>query len=111
MPTPLGTRLRNLREAKNLTLQQVADAASCTRAYIWELEMRDGQKPSAERIISISKLLGVTVEDLMGESPIGPEATGEDLHFFREYVGMTEDEKDRYRQAMAIMFKKPGAAA
>jgi hypothetical protein len=42
---------------------------------------------------------------------LAPEATGEDLHFFREYVGMTEDEKDRYRQAMAIMFKKPGAAA
>ena len=42
MITPLGKRLRQYREAKGLTLQQVADAVGCTKAYIWELEMRQG---------------------------------------------------------------------
>ena len=46
MASTLGARLRRLREAKKLTLQQVADAVGCTKAYIWELEMKEGQRPS-----------------------------------------------------------------
>ena len=105
MASAFGARLRRLREAKKLTLQQVADAVGCTKAYIWELEMKDGQRPSAERIQAIAKVLGVTMEDVMGE-PIAqvPQASPEDVSFFREYAGMTDEEKDRYRQALKIMF-------
>ena len=109
MASAFGVRLRRLREAKKLTLQQVADAVGCTKAYIWELEMKDGQRPSAERIQAIAKVLGVTMEDVMGE-PIAqvPQASPEDVSFFREYAGMTDEEKDRYRQALKIMFPDKG---
>ena len=109
MASAFGLRLRRLREAKKLTLQQVADAVGCTKAYIWELEMKDGQRPSAERIQAIAKVLGVTMEDVMGE-PIAqvPQASPEDVSFFREYAGMTDEEKDRYRQALKIMFPDKG---
>ena len=50
MASVFGARLRRFREAKNLTLQHVADAVGCTKAYIWELEMKEGQRPSAERV-------------------------------------------------------------
>lgn len=106
MASAFGARLRRLREAKKLTLQQVADAVGCTKAYIWELEMKGGQqRPSAERIQAIAKVLGVTMEDVMG-TPMrqAPEASPEDVAFFREYAGMTDEEKDRYRQALKIMF-------
>lgn len=105
MPTPFGIRLRQFREAKGLTLQQVADAVGCTKAYIWELEMREGQRPTAERLNAIGKLLGVTVQDLLGE-PIGAmeNPTPQDVAFFREYAGMSEEEKKRYREAMKLMF-------
>ena len=66
MGSAFGARLRSLREAKGLTLQQVADAAGCTKAYIWELEKKPGQRPTAERIQAIAKILGITMEDLMG---------------------------------------------
>ena len=109
MASAFGVRLRRLREAKKLTLQQVADAVGCTKAYIWELEMKDGQRPSAERIQAIAKVLGVTMADVMGE-PIKevPQASPEDVSFFREYAGMTDEEKDRYRQALKIMFPDKG---
>ena len=109
MNMPLGKRLRHYREAKGLTLQQVADAVGCTKAYIWELEMKDGQRPSAERIQAIAKVLGVTMEDVMG-TPMqqAPEASPEDVAFFREYAGMTDEEKDRYRKALKIMFPDKG---
>ena len=109
MASALGVRLRRLREAKKLTLQQVADAAGCTKAYIWELEMKDGQRPSAERVQALAKVLGVTMEDVMG-TPMqqAPEASPEDVAFFREYAGMTDEEKDRYRKALKIMFPDKG---
>lgn len=109
MPSPIGIRLRQLREAKGLTLQQVADTVGCSKAYVWELEMREGQRPTAERLNAIGKLLGVTVEDLLGE-PIGSvtDATGTDVAFFREYAGMSEEEKKRYREAMKLMFGNKG---
>ena len=109
MASVFGARLRRLREAKKLTLQQVADAVGCTKAYIWELEMKDGQRPSAERIQAIATVLGVTMEDVMGESIAQvPQANPEDVSFFREYAGMTDEEKDRYRQALKIMFPDKG---
>lgn len=109
MASAFGARLRRLREAKKLTLQQVADAVGCTKAYIWELEMKDGQRPSAERIQKIAQVLGVTMEDVMG-TPMqqAPQASPEDVVFFREYAEMTDEEKDRYRQALKIMFPDKG---
>ena len=83
MASAFGARLRRLREAKKLTLQQVADEVGCTKAYIWELEMKDGQRPSAERVQALARVLGVTMEDIMGE-PIEqvPQASPEDVPSF-----------------------------
>ncbi len=107
MASALGVRLRRLREAKKLTLQQVADAVGCTKAYIWELEMKDGQRPSAERVQALAKLLGVRMEDIMGE-PIQevPEASLEDVAFFREYAGMSEEEKKHYQDVLKMIFSR-----
>ncbi len=109
MASAFGLRLRRLREAKKLTLQQVADAVGCTKAYIWELEMKDGQRPSAERVYALSKVLGVTVEDLMGDQPReAPAASLEDVQFFREYAGMTDEDKQLYRDALELVFRRRG---
>lgn len=109
MASVLGARLRRLREAKKLTLQQVADEVGCTKAYIWELEMKEGQRPSAERVHALAKVLGVTMEDLMGEKvDMAPQASLEDVQFFRQYVGMSDEEKQRYQQALKIMFPDKG---
>ena len=66
---------------------------------------REGQRPTAERLNAIAKTLGVTVLHLLGE-PIGgiEDPSPADAEFFREYAGMTEDEKARYREAMKLMF-------
>lgn len=105
MATAFGERLRQFREAKGLTLQQVADAVGCTKAYIWELEKREGQRPTAQRLNAIAKTLGVTLPDLLGESAEGvAKATPDDVVFFRNYVGLSDDEKERYQKAMQLMF-------
>lgn len=47
----------------------------------------------------------LTVLHLLGE-PIGgiEDPSPADAEFFREYAGMSEDEKARYREAMKLMF-------
>jgi hypothetical protein len=67
--------------------------------------MREGQKPTADRLNAIAKTLGVTIQDLLGE-PVAQmqTATPKDVAFFREYAGMTEAEKAKYREAMKLMF-------
>lgn len=105
MATPFGIRLRRLREAKNLSLQQLAEVVGCTKAYLWELEMRDGQKPSAERVRALARELGVTMEALMEDQPSEMPGVGpKDYAFFREYAGMAEGEKERFRRALDVMF-------
>lgn len=104
-----GERLRRLRESKKLTLQNVADAVGCTKAYIWELEKKDGQRPSAERVYALAKVLGVTMEDLMGKSI--PDAPPEDLCFFRDYILLPAEEKDLFIRMMNVLKKNERASA
>lgn len=105
MATPFGIRLRRLREAKSLSLQQLADLVGCTKAYLWELEMREGQKPSAERVRALARELGVTMEELMEDQPSEMPGVGpKDYAFFREYAGMSDEDKEKYRRMLDVMF-------
>ena len=62
-------------------------------------------RTAALRVQALARVLGVTMEDIMGEPmPQVPEASPEDVAFFRAYAGMTEAEKDRVRQALKIIF-------
>ena len=87
MVEDFGPNLRRLRKAQKLTLQQVADAVGCTKAYIWELEMREGQRPSAERVYALAKVLGVAMEDVMGCIP---------LYTKQEWQGLTDAEIEEF---------------
>ena len=108
MQNSFGERLRRFREAKKLTLQQLADAVDCTKTYIWELEKRDGQRPSAERVYALAKVLGVTMEDpLMGEAI--PEASAQDLIFFRNYISLAPEEKDVFTKMIGVLKKSERA--
>ena len=56
---------------------------------------------------ALAKVLGVTVEDLMEDQPREvPAATLEDVQFFREYAGMTDEDKQIYRDALELVFRK-----
>lgn len=105
MKTALGERLRRLRKEKEWTMEQLAEAAGVSKSYIWELENRPAQRPSADKLNDIAKALGVAVQDLMGEPP-PVEADPEDVRFFRQYLGMNDADKARYRQMMELMKKK-----
>jgi transcriptional regulator with XRE-family HTH domain len=49
MATRLGEKLRELRKQRGLTLEKLADLAGLSKSYLWELENRESQRPSAEK--------------------------------------------------------------
>ena len=91
-------RLRDLRQAHGLTLQQLADAVGCTKAYIWELESRPGQRPSAQRMLALARVLGTTVEVLMGTQT--PTLSPEDSRFLQDYLALPEADRARMRRIL-----------
>lgn len=68
----LGDRLRHAREARRLTLEEVADQASLTKGYISKVE-RNQATPSVAVLLKICGTLGLSIGDLFD-----PEA-GQDL--------------------------------
>jgi len=62
----LGTRIKLLRELRDMTLQQVADAAGLTKSHIWELEQGKSVNPTVNAVWGISAALCVSPAMLLG---------------------------------------------
>lgn len=62
----LGTRIKLLRELRDMTLQQVADAAGLTKSHIWELEKGRAVNPTVNAVWGISAALCVSPAMLLG---------------------------------------------
>jgi len=74
----LGTRIKLLRELRDMTLQAVADAANLTKSHVWELEKGQSINPTVNAIWGLSAALCVSPSTLLGldnkTPPIDPVA-------------------------------------
>jgi transcriptional regulator with XRE-family HTH domain len=103
MTSSFGQQLRLHRFAAGKTLQQVADACGCTKAYLSQVERTDNcGRISADRLYAIAQFLGVPMAALMGESP-DESASVEDLDFFQHYVVLAEPDKIRLRKVCRLI--------
>ena len=106
-----GNRLRRFRQERKITMEQLAEAVGVSKSYIWALENNPeqrAQRTSATVMNSLAKALEINLLDLMGEAPpesLGDEAQPEDVMFFRNYMGMTGEDRETYRQ-MLELFRK-----
>jgi transcriptional regulator with XRE-family HTH domain len=101
MATKLGDKIRRLRKQKNYTLEKLAELSDSSKSYIWELENKDAQRPSAEKIAKIASVLGVTSEYLIDPDAV-TTADAVDRAFFRKYQKMQPDTKERIRQIVEL---------
>ena len=111
MDPDFGPRLRQLRKEKKLTLQEVADQIGCTKAYVWALEKRPGQRPTADRVQALAKALGVTMYELMGETP-PPAITGTmsasegaDSAVINAYVALPAEKKQLFQDLLQVVLR------
>ena len=66
-----GERLKRLRQARDLTQQQLADALGCSQRAIVYYE-KDGKYPPAATVVRLAALFGVSSDDLMAEADAQP---------------------------------------
>lgn len=67
MSDTIGKRLRAYRKLKNLTQQELADKLHVSIAIVGAIE-RGTRNPSQDLLYSIHHVLGVTEQELRGES-------------------------------------------
>ena len=95
--TALGAKIRELRQAKRYTLEQLADLTGSSKSYIWELENKAPPRPSAEKISKIAHHLGVTIEYLLDEEASITMEDATDARFYRKYQQMDDKTKAKIR--------------
>ncbi len=100
MPTPLGERVRALRQKRGLTLERLAERVGSSKSYIWEIENKDVARPSAEKLAHIATALDTTVEYLLAGDGGRGEENAEDIAFFRKYRKMDAPAKERLRRIL-----------
>ena len=62
----LGSRLKDLRLNKGVSLQVVADAIGASKPHVWELERGTSKNPSLELVKKLANYFGVSVDYLAG---------------------------------------------
>lgn len=105
MATRLGEKLRELRTKEGLTLEKLADKAGLSKSYVWELENRESQRPSAEKLTALADALGVSAAYFIEEDVRAPEERHLDDAFFRGYQKLDPDAKEQLRKILKT-FKK-----
>jgi transcriptional regulator with XRE-family HTH domain len=63
-PKQMGSRIRRLRKAKDMSQAELAKRAKLTRVYVTRLEAGQ-QDPSLSTINALAKALGVPVTELL----------------------------------------------
>ncbi|CAA9486138.1 MAG: hypothetical protein AVDCRST_MAG91-284 [uncultured Sphingomonadaceae bacterium] len=100
-------RLHELRVAKRLSLQHVADKVGISKAHVWNLEKGLAENPSMELVVKLADLFRVRVADLVGENP---DAAGEDpamVAMFRDLKQLEERDREMVAALMQQMRQRP----
>ncbi len=100
MATRLGDKLRDLRKLRGYTLEKLASAAGLSKSYLWELENRESQRPSAEKLTALADVLGVGAAYFLEEDVREPEEKHLDEAFFRGYQKLDTPAKEQLRKIL-----------
>ncbi len=98
MATRLGEKLRDLRKQRGLTLEKLADMAGLSKSYLWELENRESQRPSAEKLTAPADALGVGTSFFLEDDLREPEERHLDDAFFRGYKNLEPEAKSTVKK-------------
>jgi len=86
----LGARLRQLRQARRLTQEALAERAGLSYKFIGEVERGRGN-PTLTTLVSISDALGVSLGDLLAIDPERPRLTSRQASQVRDALASIEN--------------------
>ena len=89
----IGSKIRELRTHKKVSLQELANAVDASKAHIWDIERGESKNPSLELLKRIADYFKVSIGDLVEENP---NAEGEPEELVALYRGLKDlDPVDR----------------
>lgn len=103
MPT-LGEKIRTLRKAKGMTLDDLAVKIDAQRSYIWGIENGRIQNPSAENLTRIAKILNTTINTLLDDINSEEEEKKEIL--YRNYRQLAEADQKKIDEIIELWKKQ-----
>ncbi|MFS0736633.1 helix-turn-helix transcriptional regulator [Sphingomonas sp. 1P06PA] len=104
-------KLHDLRIAKRLSLQDVANAVGISKAHVWNLEKGITGNPSMDLVVKLAELFRVRVADLVGENPEAAEEPAEMVAMFRDLKQLDDRDRDTIRMLMEQMKRRKGDQA
>lgn len=104
----LGAKLRELRVKKALSLQDLADAVGASKAHIWDLERNRSKNPSIDLLTKLSKALGVSVSDLIGENPGAENESPQLVAMYRDFKKLSEEDREAIQKMVDHLNSRKG---
>jgi transcriptional regulator with XRE-family HTH domain len=99
-------KLHDLRLARRLSLQNVADAVGVSKAHVFNLEKGITANPSMDLVVKLADLFKVRVADLVGENPDAADEPAEMVAMFRDLKKLAEPDRELIRMMMEQMKKR-----
>lgn len=112
----IGKRVRDLRQARELTLQELADKAGLSKSYLSRVET-SSKAPPVSTLLALAQILGTTVGRLLGEEETSekisivkkaarPEVTKDGTAFGYSYSSLIEGHPDKRLEAYVLNLPK-----
>jgi transcriptional regulator with XRE-family HTH domain len=99
-------KLHDLRVAKRLSLQDVANKVGISKAHVFNLEKGITANPSMDLVVKLADLFRVRVADLVGENPDSDDQPAEMVAMFRDLKSLHDEDRDTIRMLMESMKKR-----
>ena len=81
----LSKKIKQAREKKKLTLEQLAKEVGSSRGYIWQIEKDPQKKPSFDIIVNIAKALGLSLDYLANQDEFKMSEDQKNKIFMKDY--------------------------
>ncbi len=102
----LGQKIKKLREKEGFSLNQLAEKADVSKAYLSQLENSLSKQPSAEILLKIASALGITIADLL-DQPVrvyAEDFEDEDIpDVLRKFINTRGKELDIQREDVRML--------
>lgn len=88
----LGAFIKSRRAALNMSLDEVAKRAGCTKSHVWELERGTSKNPTINMALALCDALQCSLNSLLGMDVSQPQFSNEEIALIaahREIFRMT----------------------
>lgn len=99
-------KLHDLRLARRLSLQDVANSVGISKAHVFNLEKGITANPSMDLVVKLAELFRVRLVDLVGDNPDADDQPAEVVAMFRDLKSLREEDRETIKMMMETLKKR-----